>query len=67
VVLGIGYLSMHWLAVLGGGPPLIAFLCLLLGVSTWTSVLRAPMLKQWTATPVPPAATSAAAAPPWRR
>jgi hypothetical protein len=41
LVLGIGYGAMHWLAVLGGAPPLIGFVALLLGVAAWTSILRA--------------------------
>ena len=40
LVLGLGYGSLHWIAVLAGAPPLIGFVCLLLGVSTWAWALR---------------------------
>ena len=63
VVLGIGYGALHWLAILGGAPPLVGFVALLLGVATWAWVLRggpsAPRPPTPTARIAPPAPPAA--------
>ena len=51
IVLAIGYAALHFLTLLAGGPPLVAYLCLMFGVALWTAALRNPRLRQWTAGP----------------
>ncbi len=40
LVLAFGYGSMHWIAILGGAPPLVGFTSLALGVAAWAWALR---------------------------
>ena len=48
IVLAIGYASLHFMTLLGGAAPLVAYVCLLVGVALWTAALRGPSLRQVT-------------------